>query len=67
MRFAKMLIFALAVTGLCMSACNSSANKGPAQRAGEKVDQGVSKLGEKMEDAGGGREAPGHGPRRLME
>lgn len=52
MRFAKMLIFALAVTGLCMSACNSSANKGPAQRAGEKVDQGVSKLGEKMQEGG---------------
>jgi hypothetical protein len=65
MRFAKMLIFALAVTGLCMSACNSSANKGPAQRARRESRPG--RVQARREDAGGGREAPGHGPRRLME
>ena len=61
MRFAKVLIFTLAVTGLCMSACNSSANTGPAQRAGEKVDQGVSKIGEKMQEGGEKLQDKAHG------
>jgi hypothetical protein len=52
MRLAKILSVALLAIGLSVAACHSSANKGPAQRAGEKVDEGISKLGEKMEEGG---------------
>jgi len=61
MRFAKILIFALVATGLSLSACNSSASKGPAQSAGEKVDKGVSKLGEKMQEGGEKLQDKAHG------
>jgi predicted small secreted protein len=61
MRFAKILIFALAATGLSLSACNSSTQKGPAERAGEKVDKGMSKLGEKMQEGGEELQDKAHG------
>ncbi len=61
MRFAKILILALAATGLSLSACNSSANKGPAERAGEKVDKGMSQLGEKMQEGGEKLQDKAHG------
>ena len=61
MRFAKILIFALMVTSLSLSACSSSANKGPAERASEKVDKGMSKLGEKMQEGGEKLQDKAHG------
>ena len=61
MRFAKILIFTLAATGFSLSACNSSAHKGPAERAGEQVDKGMSKLGEKMQDGGEKLQDKAHG------
>ena len=60
MRFAKILIFALAATALSLSAC-SSESKGPAESAGEKVDKGVSKLGEKMQEGGEKLQDKAHG------
>jgi len=51
MRFARILL-ALVVAGLSLAACHSSTHKGPAQQAGEKIDNGISKLGEKMEEGG---------------
>ena len=61
MRFAKLLIFALAAAGLSLAACNSSTHRGPAERAGEKVDKGVSKLGEKMQEGGEKLQEKAHG------
>jgi len=52
MRFAKPVIIALTAAGLSLFACQSPAPKGPAERAGEKVDKGMSKLGEKMQQGG---------------
>ena len=35
-----------------LAACSSNDRGGPAQRAGQKVDEGLHKLGEKMEEGG---------------
>ena len=43
---AAAIVLSFAVTGL--AACN----KGPAERAGEKIDDAAKKVGEKVEDAG---------------
>jgi hypothetical protein len=51
----------LLAIGVSIAACHSSANKGPAQRAGEKVDSGISKLGEKMEEGGQKLQDKAHG------
>ena len=40
------IVLSLAVAGL--TACE----KGPAERAGEKIDNAAKKVGDKMEDAG---------------
>jgi hypothetical protein len=61
MRFARILILTLAAAGLSLAACHSSAHKGPAQKAGEKVDNGISKLGEKMEEGGEKLQDKAHG------
>ncbi|MET0153870.1 MAG: hypothetical protein ABW298_14845 [Candidatus Binatia bacterium] len=61
MHWARILSVTLLATGLSIAACHSSANKGPAQRAGEKVDTGISKLGEKMEEGGQKLQDKAHG------
>jgi hypothetical protein len=61
MRFAKVLILALAAAGLSLSACDSWERKGPAERAGEKVDKGISKLGDKMQEGGEKLQDKAHG------
>ena len=61
MRFARILILALTAAVLSLAACHSSAHKGPAQKAGEKVDSGISKLGEKMEEGGEKLQEKAHG------
>jgi hypothetical protein len=61
MRFAKILIVALTATGLSLFACDSPTHMGPAERAGEKVDKGVSKLGEKMQEGGENLQDKAHG------
>jgi len=60
MRFARIFL-ALTVVGLPLAACHSSAHKGPAQQAGEKVDNGISKLGENMEEGGEKLQDKAHG------
>jgi hypothetical protein len=60
MRFERILILALAA-GLSLAACHSSTHKGPAQQAGEKVDNGIAKLGEKMEEGGEKLQDKAHG------
>jgi hypothetical protein len=61
MRFAKLLIPVLAATSLSLSACNSSEHKGPAERAGEKIDKGMSTVGEKMQEGGEKLQDKAHG------
>ena len=61
MRFAKILIFTVAATGFSLFACNSSGHKEPAERAGERVDKGMSKLGEKMQEGGEKLQDKAHG------
>ena len=51
MRFGRHLIGVLVASAFAFAACHSH-SEGPAQRAGEKIDQGISKLGEKMEEGG---------------
>ena len=35
-----------------LAACSSNEPAGPAERAGQKIDEGLHKLGEKMEEGG---------------
>jgi hypothetical protein len=39
--------------GFSLAACDSATRKGPAERAGEKIDKGASKIGEKIEEGAG--------------
>lgn len=48
--FPLWMLSALLLASLSITACD--ANKGPAEKAGEKVDQAVDDAGEAMEDAG---------------
>ena len=52
MRFGRHLIGVLVASAFTLAACHSHSDEGPAQRAGQKIDQGISKLGEKMEEGG---------------
>jgi len=52
MRFAKVLIVTAVLSGFSFAACSSKSHQGPAERAGEKIDEGMSKVGEKMEEGG---------------
>jgi hypothetical protein len=61
MHLVKMSGAALLAIAFSIAACHSSSNKGPAQRAGEKVDTGISKLGEKMEEGGQKLQDKAHG------
>jgi hypothetical protein len=61
MRLARIGSVTLLAIGLSIAACHSSADKGPAQSAGEKVDSGISKLGEKMEEGGQKLQDKAHG------
>lgn len=51
MKFGKLLVSLLATAFLVagLAACEK---KGPAETAGEKIDQATEKAGEKMEDVG---------------
>ncbi len=52
MRFANWMIIALTAAAFSVAACHSKSREGPAERAGEKIDSGLSKLGEKMQEGG---------------
>jgi hypothetical protein len=43
---------ALLLLGTLAVACSDRSNRGPGQRAGAKMDEGIERLGEKMQDAG---------------
>lgn len=43
---------ALLLAGTLTIACSDRSKRGPGQRAGAKVDEGIERLGEKMQDAG---------------
>jgi hypothetical protein len=45
------LLTAIALSGV-LAACHSHNDRGPAERAGSKIDEGMHKLGEKMEEGG---------------
>jgi hypothetical protein len=52
MRFPKALIAAFVVATFSLAACHERRHEGPAETAGEKIDKGMSKMGEKMEEGG---------------
>jgi len=52
MRMTRTLVAASIALAFSIAACESRRHEGPAERAGEKVDQGAKKLGEKMEEGG---------------
>lgn len=43
---------ALLLAGALTVACSDRSKRGPGQRAGARVDEGIERLGEKMQDAG---------------
>ena len=45
-------LLAVIVLASGLAACHSHRDEGPAQRAGQKIDEGLHKLGEKMEEGG---------------
>lgn len=45
-------VLSLFITGALMVGISACREKGPAEKAGEKVDDAVSKAGDKLEDAG---------------
>ena len=49
-KFKLLAIALLASTTLTIAACDT--NKGPAEKAGEKIDNAVEKTGEAIEEAG---------------
>lgn len=49
-KFKLLAIALLASTTLTIAACDT--NKGPAEKAGEKIDNAVERTGEAIEDAG---------------
>lgn len=51
MRTIRMLMLAMAAT-LALGAAGCEEQKGPAERAGEKIDNAVDSAGEAVEDAG---------------
>ena len=42
----------LALTGFTSTACDHHRHEGPAQAAGRKIDRGLDKTGDAIEDAG---------------
>ena len=52
MRFWQTLIAAFVVATFSLAACHPKRHEGPAETAGEKIDKGMSKMGEKMEEGG---------------
>ena len=51
-RSRALLFGALVVSGSLLVACRKEPDQGPAERAGERIDEGLKDLGEKMEEAG---------------
>jgi predicted small secreted protein len=52
MQFSRVLVAALVVSAFSLAACHPNRHEGPAERAGEKIDKGLNKMGEKMEEGG---------------
>ena len=53
MRTLRSFIVGMAIAGLVgLSGCDCCEEKGPAERAGKKVDETVKKAGEKLEETG---------------
>jgi len=52
MRLARTFAAGLVIGTFSIAACNSHRNEGPAERAGQKIDNGMQKMGEKMEEGG---------------
>jgi hypothetical protein len=53
MRFPKVFVAALVGSAFTLVACHPNRHQeGPAEKAGEKIDKGLSKMGEKMEEGG---------------
>jgi predicted small secreted protein len=51
MHLARTFVAALVIGTFSMAACHSH-SAGPAERAGQKIDNGLQKMGEKMEEGG---------------
>jgi predicted small secreted protein len=52
MRVTRTLVVAAVLGAFVTAACHTHRNEGPAERAGEKIDSGLHKFGEKMEEGG---------------
>ena len=61
MGFAR-IFMAVCMTGaFTLAACHSHRSEGPGQRAGQKVDEGLYKLGDKMQEGGQKLQDKAHG------
>ena len=61
MRYMRILVAVWMLGGFTLAACHQHHNEGPGERAGEKVDHGLSKLGEKMQEGGQKLQDKAHG------
>lgn len=61
MRIANWMIIGLTAAAFTVAACHSRSHEGPAERAGEKIDSGMSKLGQKMQEGGEKLQDKAHG------
>jgi predicted small secreted protein len=52
MHLARTFVATLVIGAFSIAACNSHRGEGPAERAGQKIDNGMRKMGEKMEEGG---------------
>jgi hypothetical protein len=60
MRFGRFFATLCVASGLMLAACHEH-SRGPAEKAGEKIDNGLSKVGEKMEEGGQKLQEKAHG------
>jgi hypothetical protein len=61
MRFGRFFATLCVASGLMLVACHEHTHQGPAERAGEKIDNGLSKLGDKMQEGGEKLQDKAHG------
>jgi predicted small secreted protein len=52
MHLARTFVAAFVIGAFSIAACHSHRSEGPAERAGQKIDSGMKKMGEKMEEGG---------------
>ncbi len=61
MTFFRVLAAGCVLGAFMLTACHEHRKEGPGERAGQKMDEGLSKLGEKMQEGGQKLQEKAHG------